>query len=69
MPQLTEVPDVEVLRATDKALLCKIEKEEVWVPRSVVDDSSEVQEEHDSGTLVVQSWFAKKTDELRDYVD
>lgn len=70
MSQLTEVPDVVVLRVTEKALLCKTpEGEEVWVPKSVVDDSSEVQEAHDEGTLVVQKWFAKKTDELLDYVD
>jgi len=35
----------------------------VWVPKSVIDDESEVfsaKEDENSGTLVVQRWFAEK---------
>lgn len=71
MAQHTEVPDVTIVRDTGKALLCKLEEgEQIWVPKSVVDfDSSEAVDVGDKGTLVVASWFAKKTDELVGYVD
>lgn len=70
MAQLTEVPDVVIVRDTGKAFLCKLEEgAQIWVPKSVVDESSEVSDVGDAGTLVVQSWFAKKTDELSGYVD
>ena len=72
MPQVVEVPDVKVKRVTEKALLCVIpgdEVTEVWVPKSIIHEDSEVQEEHDEGTLVVPMWWAKKTDELSEYVD
>lgn len=69
MAQLTEVPDVKIKRDTENAILCVTPKgEEVWVPKKCVDDSSEVQDVGDEGTLVVPTWFAKKTDELMDYV-
>ena len=59
-----------VLRDSGKALLCKLEDgAELWVPRSVIDDSSEALEDGDDGTLVVQTWFARKTDELSEYVE
>ena len=72
MPKLTEIPDVRVTRNTGKALLCHLEEgegDEVWVPCSVVDETSEVNDAGDEGTLVVQSWFAKKEDKLAEYVD
>ena len=72
MAKLTEVPDVLVTRNTGKALLVVLddgEGKEVWVPCSVVDESSEVNDAGDSGTLVVQTWFAEKTEHLEDYVD
>lgn len=59
------IPDVKVLRETEKALLVLTnEDDEVWVPKSVVDDDSEVFQKDDEGTLIVQEWFAKKTDEF-----
>lgn len=70
MSQIVEVPNVKILKATGKALLCLLEEgEEVWIPQSMVDDASEVWKERDEGTLVVQKWFAKKTDALRDYAE
>ena len=66
----TEIPEVKVLRATKQALLVQLEDlTEVWVPKSVVHDDSEVYEDGHEGTLVVQEWFAKKTDELRGYAE
>ena len=72
MARLTEVPDVRVTKNTGKALLVVLDDGEgksVWVPCSVVDESSEVNDAGDEGTLVVQKWFAEKTDDLADYVD
>jgi hypothetical protein len=72
MARLTEVPDVRVTKNTGKALLVVLDEgegDEVWVPCSVVDETSEVNDAGDEGTLVVQSWFAKKEDKLADYVD
>ena len=55
------IDGVRVIRSTEKALLCRLEDGlEVWVPRSVITDDSEVCEQGDEGTLVVKSWFAQK---------
>lgn len=64
------IPEVKVLRETEKALLVLTDEgDELWVPKSVVDEDSEVFQKDDEGTLIVQEWFAKKTDELRGYVE
>jgi len=51
--------DVKATRATEKALLCTIGGEELWVPQSVIHDDSEVYQDGDEGTLVVAYWWAK----------
>jgi len=53
-------PDARALRATEKALLCLIEGEEVWVPQSQIDDDSEVWRAGDEGELVLSAWWAEK---------
>ena len=61
MPEFREkvrLFDVEAIRSTDKAVLCRIEDEEVWIPQSQIDDESEVWEEGDQGTLVISQWLA-----------
>jgi hypothetical protein len=52
----------KVVRATDRALLVLLDgEEEVWVPKSVVHDDSEVySEKADEGDLVVLAWWAEK---------
>lgn len=57
---LTSIDDVTVVRATEKALLCRLDGREVWVPRSLIGDDSEVADAGDEGTLVVATWFAEK---------
>jgi hypothetical protein len=32
----------------------------VWIPKSVIDDESEVQVKGDAGTLLVARWFAEQ---------
>jgi hypothetical protein len=55
------IDGVKAIRATERALLCRLEDgREIWVPRSVITDDSEVLEQSDEGTLVVKSWFAEK---------
>lgn len=51
---------VRCKRETDKALLVRINGENVWVPKSVVGDESEVYAEGHEGTLVLRHWFADK---------
>lgn len=56
--------DVEVRKATGKAIMIRCEDADVdeqWVPRSVCDfEASEVEEEGDTGKLFVEEWFARK---------
>ena len=50
--------NVEALRDTKKALLCKIDGQELWVPKSQIHDDSEVWEVGHEGKLVVTEWWA-----------
>lgn len=52
--------DVKALRGTDKALLCLIAGNEVWVPQSQITDDSEVYQSGDEGKLVVTRWIAEQ---------
>ena len=55
-----EITDVTCTRETEKALLCVIEQEDVWIPKSQVTDDSEVYAKGHAGTLVVTAWIAKQ---------
>lgn len=50
--------NVALLRATDAALLCRIDGEDYWIPQSQIDDDSEVWRAGDEGDLVVSEWIA-----------
>lgn len=54
--------DAVCTKETDAALLCVIEGEEHWIPKSQVSDDSEVFDDQDNaeGTLVVSEWIAKQ---------
>jgi len=53
--------DVLAQADTENAVLCIIDGEKHWVPKSVIVGSeSEVNEAGDKGTLVIKAWFAKK---------
>jgi hypothetical protein len=60
MTELAQVEVEQVVRATGKALLVLVEGEEVWIPRSQIQEDSEVQDEGDSGTLVIPMWLAEE---------
>lgn len=52
---------VEVIRETERALLVLIEGEEHWIPKTQIDDDSEVYSQKTSGgRLVVTAWIAKE---------
>jgi len=56
----TEVEVTRVVRETERALLVEVEGEEVWVPKSVIDDDSEVYSvKSGAGTMVVRRWWAE----------
>lgn len=52
------IEDVAVRRETTLALLCVIDGEEHWIPKSQIDDDSEVYEMGTEGKLVVSQWIA-----------
>jgi hypothetical protein len=60
MSEKVSIPDVTVKIETDKALLCNIHGEEIWIPKSQIDDDSEVYEEDTEGVLVIPKWLAEK---------
>lgn len=53
-----EIEDVKGIRETEMAVLCEIDGEEHWIPKSQIDDDSEVYEEDTEGTLIVSQWLA-----------
>ena len=53
IPEEVFVEVEEKLYETEKAVLYRIDIDDVWVPRSV-------HEEYDDGTILVQKWWAEK---------
>ena len=58
--QTVEFENVAIETETDLALLCNIDDIKHWIPKSVVHEDSEVSSEGDTGTIVLQRWFAEK---------
>ena len=58
--ETVELEDVTIEAETDLALLCNIDDKKHWIPKSVVHEDSEVSSEGDTGTIVLQRWFAEK---------
>jgi hypothetical protein len=52
--------DAVCVAETAKAILCRYENEEFWIPKSVLGADSQVTEKDDEGVLVVKTWFADK---------
>lgn len=62
-----DVGDARVIRATEKALLVRLEdhgNKEVWVPKSQIHVDSEVYDDAGGreGVLIITQWMAKKLD-------
>lgn len=58
MADYVRVEGVSVIKSMDKAILCEISGEKIWIPLSQVGDDSEVREEGDEGDLVITEWIA-----------
>lgn len=54
--------DVELVRETERAILVKIPELDIttWIPKSQVDDESEVGNEDDVGCLIISRFWAEK---------
>jgi hypothetical protein len=55
-----QIHDVIAIKETEAALLVEIEGEEFWVPKSQIDDDSEVYKADTEGTLIIPLWLAEK---------
>jgi hypothetical protein len=53
-----EIPDVRVLRHTDKAILVDFGDRQEWIPQSQIDDDNEVWAAGQEGTLIISEWLA-----------
>ena len=53
--------EAEVFKETEKALLCNVEGEEIWIPKSIIGEISEIETEGDIGVVSIPEWFAKKS--------
>lgn len=54
--------DVTCVRETELAMLCEVPEagRTLWVPKSLVDEDSEVRGRGQEGCLIVARWFAVK---------
>jgi hypothetical protein len=65
MPEFDEkrrFDDVRCTKMTEKALKVVIEDDVYWIPKSQIDDDSEVYDdgEHNEGTLIISEWIAEQ---------
>lgn len=61
MSKRVEIEGARAIKETELALLCEIDGDEVWIPKSQIDEKdSEVLEEGDEGTVVVTNWWARQ---------
>jgi len=56
--EMVEFGDVLCKHETTDALLCEIDGEKVWIPKSQIGDDSEVCKPDDRGNLVITEWIA-----------
>ncbi len=52
-----------VLRTSELAVHVQVEGEEIWVPKSVLTDEGDIDEDSekgDEGDIVVRTWWAEK---------
>ncbi len=55
-----EIYIAKVVKTTDKAALCIVEDEEVWLPWSLIDEGSDIETEGDSGVAYIPEWLAEE---------
>lgn len=54
------IKDVEAIGESELAVLCMIEGESRWIPKSQIRGESEVWENGHSGKLVITQWLAER---------
>ncbi len=54
------IQDVTAVRDSDKAVLCDIEGEEIWIPKSQIHADSEVYAKETEGALIITRWIAEQ---------
>jgi hypothetical protein len=54
-----EVEVDTVVRESNDVIFCAVGKEEIVVPKALIDEESEVKAPGDSGVLVVPLWLAR----------
>lgn len=54
------IEGIECIAETSKAILVEVEGDEIWIPKSAVDDDSEVYGKGHVGELIVADWLAEK---------
>jgi hypothetical protein len=60
MRELTTICDAECMKETASALLVLVDGDPFWIPKSVIDDDSEVSVAGDKGDLIIATWFAER---------
>ncbi len=58
--ETVEFEGVFAEKETDLAIFCHIDDKQLWIPKSVVDEDSEVYGRGHTGILVIKRWFAEK---------
>ncbi len=60
MREFVAFEDVEVVKRSDRALLCRVERKEVWVPQShiALTDDAMIRRAGDCGRLVIPRQLA-----------
>lgn len=53
------IDEVIVKHVTEKALLCEIEDAQVWIPKSQLQDGTDVEDIDDIGVIVIPRWLAE----------
>ena len=60
MSREVTIDNVFVKAETDRAILCDIDGDEHWIPKSQISDDSEVYQDGDEGDLVITEWLANQ---------
>jgi hypothetical protein len=58
--EMAEISDVQVLKETEKVVLCEIEGESIVIPRTLISEDSEIGNGEEYGTLIIPLWYADK---------
>lgn len=60
MRETVRIDGARCVRETAMAILVEVDDAEYWIPKSQIDDDSEVYQDGDEGTLVIPEWLASE---------